>query len=274
MRRTIQSAWISCLLSAVLAVAAAAAPTVVATHAVFAEFAQTIGGDRIEVRAIIPSGFCPGHYDLRPSDFAAVVGADIILYSGFEAWIETLAKAAGDGVAVVALPGEWNTPLRAADHIERIRQALAGSFPELAEEIDENARSYTAELRALGDELQARAAAAGVASASAISIAWQAEFVAWLGISVAGTYGVPESLSVKDLVRLADAGRAVSVDVVVDNLQSGVQFGAKLAREIGAVHVVLSNFPGAMPGTPSVMDLLRANAEALLSAIEPLEAGE
>jgi len=73
-------------------------------------------------------------------------------------------------------------------------------------------------------------------------------------------------------VRLAEAGQAASIDLVVDNRQSGVQFGAKLAREVGAVHVVLSNFPGAMPGTASVIELLRANAGAFLAAIEPMEA--
>ena len=75
----------------------------------------------------------------------------------------------------------------------------------------------------------------------------------------------------RDLVDLAAAGRDAGAQLVIDNLQSGVDFGAKLAREIGAVHVVLSNFPGAMPRTTTVVDLLTRNAEALFSAIEPLE---
>ena len=70
--------------------AAVGAETVVSTHAVLGEFAQIIGEDAIEVVTIIPSGFCPAHYDLCPSDLAAVVDASVILYSGFEPWMETL----------------------------------------------------------------------------------------------------------------------------------------------------------------------------------------
>ena len=78
-------------------------------------------------------------------------------------------------------------------------------------------------------------------------------------------------MSLRDLVALAEAGEAADAQLVIDNLQSGVDFGAKLAREVGAVHVVLSNFPGAMPYMATVLDLLTRNAEALFSAIEPLE---
>ena len=80
----------------------------------------------------------------------------------------------------------------------------------------------------------------------------------------------PDLFSLQDLVRLAAAGREAGAQLVIDNLQSGVDFGAKLAREIGAVHVVLSNFPGAMPRTATLIDLLTRNAESLFSAIEPL----
>jgi hypothetical protein len=120
--------------------------------------------------------------------------------------------------------------------------------------------------------LRESAEAAGTDRVAVVSMAWQAEFVTWLGFQVPVTYGIPASLSLRDLVTLASAGQDAGAEVVVDNLQSGVNFGAKLAREIGGIHVVLSNFPGAMPFTATVIDLLRRNAQAMFSAIEPLEA--
>jgi len=200
-----------------------------------------------------------------------VMGASVILYSGFEPWIETLADAAGSAALVIQLPGEWNTPETAAAKVETIRDVLSERIPTEAEGFDANAAAYIDELRSLGGGLKERAEALGVSEIAVVSMAWQADFVAWLGFDVAVTYGLPEGLSLQDLVALAEAGRTAGARLVIDNLQSGVDFGAKLAREIGAVHVVLSNFPGAMPGTATFGDLLTRNAEALFSAIEPIE---
>ncbi len=250
---------------------AVGAETVVSTHAVLAEFTQAVAGEAVEVVAIIPSGFCPSHYDLSPSDLAAVLDASVILYSGFEPWIETLADAAGSAAAVIQLPGEWNTPETAVAKVEAIRDLLAERFPALAAGFAANADAYIGELRALGGALQERAESVGVSGVAVVCMEWQADFASWLGFDVAVTYGIPEGLSLRDLVVLAEAGRAADAQLVIDNLQSGVDFGAKLAREVGAVHVVLSNFPGAMPYTATFLDLLTRNAEALFSAIEPLE---
>ncbi len=256
------------LLSAALAVGA---ETVVSTHAVLGEFAQVIGGDVVEVVTIIPSGFCPAHYDLCPSDLRAVIDASVILYSGFEPWMETLTDAVGSDASVVQLPGEWNTPEAAIGKVEAIRDVLAERFPDAEADFAANAADYIEELRTLGNALQEQAEAAGVSGVAVVCMAWQADFVSWLGFDVAVTYGMPEGLSLQDLVTLAASGRDAGAQLVIDNLQSGVDFGAKLAREIGAVHVVLSNFPGAMPYTATVLDLLARNAEALFSAIEPIE---
>ena len=249
----------------------AAAETVVSTHAVLGEFAQAIGGNAVEVVTIIPSGFCPAHYDLCPSDLAAVIDASVILYSGFEPWMDTLTDAVGSDATVVQLPGEWNTPETAIAKVETIRDVLADRFPSLAGEFAVNAEAYIEELRELGATLIERAEALEISEIPVVCMAWQADFVSWLGFDVAVTYGMPEGLSLQDLVVLAASGRDAGAQLVIDNLQSGIDFGAKLAREIGAVHVVLSNFPGAMPYTATFVDLLTRNAEALFSAVEPIE---
>ncbi len=251
--------------------AAVAAETIVSTHAVYGEFAEIIGGDAIEVVTIIPSGFCPSHYDLAPSDLAAVLDASLIVYSGFEVWIETLARAAAGDAAVVQLPGSWSTPDAAIGKVEAIRDLLIEHVPAAAEQFTANATAYIEELRALGEELKQRGDAAGVGDVAVVCMAWQVDLVSWLGFQIPVTYGIPADLSLRDLVSLAAAGRDANAELVIDNLQSGVDFGAKLAREVGAVHVVLSNFPGAMPNTGTVADLFRRNVEALFSAIEPFE---
>jgi len=247
-----------------------AKPSVVATHAVLGEFAQIVGGESIEVTTIIPSGFCPAFYDLCPSDVAAVSRATMVLYSGIEPWMDSLLDAVGGTASIVQLAGEWNTPDAATEKVDAIAASLSGLLPGDAEIFAANAAAYKTDLASLGISLKVKAATLDVAAVPVISMAWQEMFVAWLGFDVVATYGMPVNLSWKDVGNFAQAGIDNDVILVIDNLQSGVHFGAKLAREVGAIHVVLSNFPGAMPRTATVLDLFAQNAEALFSAVAPL----
>jgi len=248
---------------------AAAGETVVSTHAVLGEFAEAVGGEALDTVNLIPSGFCPAHYDLSPSDLAAVLNASVVLYSGLEPWMDTLLDAIGSDAVVLQLPGSWSTPDAAVEKVETIRDALIERFPDNADTFTANTAAYVEALRSLAQTLNARAASADVSSIPVVCMAWQADFVSWLGFDIVATYGAPEALSLQDLAQLADEGRTAGARLVVDNLQSGVGFGAKLAHEIGAIHVVLSNFPGPMPRTPTVLDLFAQNAEALFSAVGP-----
>lgn len=261
---------VSLLVIAGLGMTVLAKPSVVATHAVLGEFAQIVGGELIEVTTIIPSGFCPAFYDLCPSDVAAVSRATMVLYSGIEPWMDSLLDAVGGTASVVLLEGEWNTPDAAAEKVEAIVAALSELLPGDAGIFAANAAAYKEELTLLAAGLRQRADELDAGGVPVISMAWQEMFVAWLGFDVVATYGIPGNLSLRDLVDLAAVGVSDEVAMVIDNLQSGVNFGAKLAREVGAIHVVLSNFPGAMPRTATVLDLFAQNAEALFSAVEPL----
>ncbi len=248
-----------------------AKPTIVSTHAVFGEFAQIVGGDSIDVVTIIPSGFCPAHYDLRPSDVAAVSKAALMIYSGFEPWMDSLLESVGGNVTTLQLNGSWSRPDDAAEKVDGITEALCELLPENTDMLEANAAAYKDRLTTLAASLKARAKNLNVTTIPVISMQWQAAFVSWLGFDIATTYGMPENLSMKDLVELTQAGAENEVVLVIDNLQSGLNFGAKLAVELGVVHVVLSNFPGAMPATATVLDLFEHNANALFSAIKPLE---
>lgn len=249
-----------------------ATTTVVATHAVLGEFARAVGGNLIDVVTIIPSGFCPSNYDLRPSDIATVTHASLVIYSGFEPWMKSLLSGVGnESVKTLQLKGDWNTPDNATAKISAIESALSELLPGEAETLAANAATYDDALEGVSASLKSEANALKVADVPVICMQWQEAFVSWLGFDVVATYGIPANLSMKDLVAIAKTGKEDKVLVVIDNLQSGVDFGAKLAREVGAVHVVLSNFPGAMPGTATVLDLFKRNAESLFSAIEPIE---
>jgi len=242
-------------------------PLVIATTAILADFAEAVGGDLIEVYAITPSGICPAHYDLKPSDIRAVARASLVLYHGIEPWLEDLIASSGNvDVKRVQVKGPWNIPPRAVELVGEIAEALAEVDPADAEQFRANAQGYQGEITTLADRLQAEAAELAVGEAKAIVMKWQEGFVGWLGFTIVATYPPPEMLSLKEVSELISVGREEGVALVVDSLQSGIDFGARLAFEIGAVHVVLTNFPGALPHTATYLEMLRYNADRLFEA--------
>jgi len=95
---------------------------------------------------------------------------------------------------------------------------------------------------------------------------WQVPFVAWLGFNITATFPPPEQMRPADIEILVAEGKEAGVAIVIDNLQSGTEVGTELAREIGAEHVVLTNFPGALPGTKTLADMFKYNAGQLFNA--------
>ncbi|MGY4707328.1 metal ABC transporter substrate-binding protein [Candidatus Bipolaricaulota sp. J31] len=249
-----------------------AAPVdVVATSAVLGDLAARIGGDAVAVTIIIPPGFCPAHYDLKPSDLLAVARADLVIYHGFEPWIETLLARVNPDATVLPLKGPWNTPDPLIAKAKAIADTLAKLLPEEAEGFAARYGEFAAAVHAFAEETLARSRELGLADVKAIVMQWQAGFAKWIGLHVVATYPPEERLSLKDLSELVTAGKEAGVTLVIDNLQSGVSFGAKLAHALGAIHVVLTNFPGALPGTADLLAMLATNAEAIFSAVEALQ---
>lgn len=248
-------------------------PLVVATNAQAGDFAAQIGGDRIEVYTIIPAGVCPAHYDVRPSDVSAVGRAALILYDGREPWLDQLITKSGNEEVRKVVVGIAYSPPQAMDRGEVISQILSEIAPGSAEYFNQNGQAYQASLEETAAELMEEAHRLQVNETNVLSMRWQAEFVGWLGFNVVETYGPEELLSMRDLAELAAVGSEQNVALVIDNLQSGINFGAKLAYEIGAVHVVLTNFPGATPSTATYREMIRYNADQLFAALRTYRGG-
>jgi zinc transport system substrate-binding protein len=95
----------------------------------------------------------------------------------------------------------------------------------------------------------------------------QAEALRWFGLKVIGTYGRPEDFNPSSMHKLVGLGRNGKARLVIDNLQSGPDAGKELAHELGAVHVVLSNFPGGFNGAPTWAKTVHVNLERIIDAL-------
>jgi zinc transport system substrate-binding protein len=69
------------------------------------DFARNIGGDKINVKMLLPPGTDAHHYELRPEDIAKVTKADIFLFTNFELeqWAYKIIKAADKNTNMLAI---------------------------------------------------------------------------------------------------------------------------------------------------------------------------
>jgi zinc/manganese transport system substrate-binding protein len=136
-------------------------PLVVATTPQLADFARQAGGDRVEVRTLLPANVDPHDFEPRPSDARAIAEADYVLRSGGEvdAWLDDLFESAGGDEDRLLDVGEeigaggddphwWQDPRMAAKAVDAVAAALAG-------EATEPGRAYAGRIRALDRRIAA-----------------------------------------------------------------------------------------------------------------------
>ncbi|UCE80780.1 MAG: zinc ABC transporter substrate-binding protein [Methanobacteriota archaeon] len=245
---------------------------VICTNSVLADFATNVIGDQfsdtLKVEFIMPAGACPSHFDASPSDAVMIASADVVISLGWEPWLFDLLESSGnDDVHKISCLGlvEWNLPTGAESHLVRIAEGMSEFLPEWESAFEANAFNYTAEIVNSFEAARLRVLSEGLNGTKVISIDWHAKFLEWLGFEVVETYGAPESLSTADVLEIHDACNDPEVAMVVDNLQSTVDFGSQLAADYGKSHVILSNFPGGIPGRYTYLDNIEYNFDEVVN---------
>ena len=251
---------------------------VVCTNSALADFAVNVFGeglsDSVSVEYIMPAGVCPSHFDTSPSDVVTIASADVVISLGWEPWLADLLDSSGNddvySVACMGL-GEWNIPSGAAAHLDVIAEGLSGYIPEWTAIFEGNAENYSAEIAASYESARLQVQELGLNGTKVVTIEWYSVFLTGLGFEVVASYGAPETLSTGDIMEISEKCDDPGVAMVVDNLQSTIDFGANLAAEFGKEHVVLSNFPGAIPGKYTYLDNQDYNVEELVNAATSYE---
>ena len=243
-------------------------PIVVCTTTILGSFAKQVGGDKVSVHSIVPPGVCPAHYDVAPSDVYAVSKASLVIYSGFEPWLDDLIEASGVNVTRVKVGGPWHPYTAALEYVRKIRDALKDALPEYSSYFEENAQTACEEINATAQEIKGEAEELSVSQVKVICMQWQKAFVSWLGFNIIATYKSPEKLTTSEILNLTSIAEKEEVALVIDNLPSGTKFGAKLAADVGAQHVILTNFPGAVPDTEKYAEMIEYNARQLFEAVK------
>jgi ABC-type Zn uptake system ZnuABC Zn-binding protein ZnuA len=136
-------------------------PLVVSTASIFADMAEVIAGNVVEVRSIVPLGGDPHTFEATPEAAALVTSADLILRNGltFEGWLNELIQNSGTPAQVVLItkgitplgsmsyegsedPHAWMNAANGLIYAQNIYRALSLTFPEYADQFDFNYRIY------------------------------------------------------------------------------------------------------------------------------------
>ncbi|MCX8125659.1 MAG: metal ABC transporter substrate-binding protein [Dehalococcoidia bacterium] len=235
---------------------------------------REVGGDRVSVTNFVPAGTCPGQADVKPGDIEAIRRASVLIihdYQEAQRDVKALLEAAGNPnliIRVIAAKGGLMTPAYQTEATDKVATALAELDPANADFYRQRAASRKVAVSAKAEEVKQRLGKAAVQGTKVISMLHQADFMRWAGFDVIATYGPPETFTPSLLADLVSKGKAAKVVLVVDNLQSGPDAGKGVAREIGAAHVTLSNFPGALPNTDTWEKAVDENVRLVLAALK------
>ena len=244
---------------------------VICTNSVLADFVSNLLTENATIEYIMPAGVCPAYYDTTPSDVNKIVTADIIISFGSnikEPWLEDLLAYNQDGDLIECKDmGEWNYPSGAKNYIEFLKTELAVSRPELNDTIFANAQDYINKIDNKFLELQKEIENYSYNNKKVVCMIWQKDFIEFLGLNITHSYGPPQGLSLQDELDVINAASSNEVCAVIDNLQSGTDFGARVASESGASHVIFTNFPDAIPGTETYLDMITYNTDQLIKGI-------
>jgi zinc/manganese transport system substrate-binding protein len=170
------------LVTALLASAPAGAQErlkVVASFSILADLVKNVGGERVDVAALIGAGSDAHVYAPAPADARRAAEARLIVVNGlgFEGWLARLMQASGSKATIVTVtkgikarrvvgrhgdkhdhghddPHAWQNVENVKIYVANIRDALAAADPAGADTYHANAAAYGAKLDALEKEVR------------------------------------------------------------------------------------------------------------------------
>ena len=251
---------------------------IMAGSSLIANIIQDVASGKVETRALIPPGVCPGHYDVKPSDIQALANSKALFIHDYQQYFQNINGAieAAENpdliITVLNVTGNWMVPAVQAEAVDRIAQALGEIDPENAAYYQQRAMERAQAILTKGEQVQQRLVDAGVESVKVLCAEMQAGFVSWAGFDIVATFGRPEDLTPAQVADLIDQAQEAGAALIIDNLQSGsTTVGASLEQDIAAIPVTISNFPGGLANTETWEKAIDKNVDLLLGALDEWE---
>lgn len=270
---------------------------VVASFSILADIARQVGGDRVEVVALVGPDGDAHMFQPSAQDAKKVAAAKLVLINGigFEGWIERLMRSAGAKAAVVTAsrgvtslarttdgrghdhgavdPHAWQDVANAKIYVGNIRDALTAADPDGKAVYQANAARYIDALDALDAEIRAALARIPAEQRKIISThdafayfgkAYGVDFIAPQGVST------ETEASARDVARIIRQMRALDIKAVFLENVSDPRLMDRIAAETGA-RVGGRLYSDALSGpygpAGTYIDMMRSNIRELSAAL-------
>ncbi|HOC67855.1 MAG: high-affinity zinc transporter periplasmic component [Candidatus Hydrogenedentes bacterium ADurb.Bin101] len=246
---------------------------IIAGTTLITDIVKDISDLKVEAYTLLPSTSCPSQFDMKPHDITQLQQAELVLLHGWQLNLANIrrtleaAQVPENKRRIIDVTGNWMVPEVQKEAVEKTRDILAEYAPQSASLFRERAAVRVASIEAAGAAAREALPPETAAGITVFCHEMQAPFLKWAGYAVVGTFNRPEDWSVADAEAMVKKGQEHPVGLVVDNLQSGgLAMSMTLAGDIGAAYVVLSNFPGGFPDTPTWQAAFEENIRRLRKA--------
>lgn len=251
---------------------------VTTTLGLFGDLVRQVGGDRVEVPALVPDGSDPHTYEPPPSGIAKLSQAKLVVMNGLNlehAMEDIISANASSSATVLELaaglptiqgnPHLWLDVQNGMTYVERIRDALASVDPAGADVYRANADRYLAELQTLDQEVTAAVESIPPEQRKLVTFHDAYPYLAQgYGLEIVGfvVESAGQEPSAQQVAGLAQAIRDQHVPAVFKEPQFGARI-LELAADDAGVEVC-SLYSDAFTGeVKSYVDLMRFNANEL-----------
>jgi zinc transport system substrate-binding protein len=216
---------------------------------------ERIGGERVAVQNLVPTGVESHDWEPSPRDLRGVYDADVFVHSGtgFEGWVDRLLRDLDpDQPRVISTapgmmeddPHLWLDPTRYALHAERVRDGLVQADPVGASIYDANLSTLQDELSALEAEMELGLAVCD-RNTVVVSHAAYGHLTRRFGLN-----------------QIAIAGVSPEVEPSTARVRAVIE----QALNVGATHVLYEPLV-----TPRIAQTIAAEAELALLPLDPVE---
>jgi zinc/manganese transport system substrate-binding protein len=292
--------YVFCFIAALIAVAspgrsiAAEKLKAVASFSILADLVKQVGGDRVDVTAIVGPDGDAHVFQPSPLDAKAVADANIVVINGLglEGWMARLIQSSGTKAPVVvaskgvrplqgegeekgkADPHAWQSIANAKIYVANIRDGLIAADPVDKADFEKNAKDYLVKLDQLETEVKAAIASIPPKNRKIITThdafgyfarAYGMTFIAPQGVS---TETEPSAKDVAKIIRQVKAQHVPAV--FLENI-SDDRLMQQIARETGAktgdkLYSDALSKPGA--GAATYVDMMHNNIAAFTKALK------
>jgi zinc/manganese transport system substrate-binding protein len=296
MTRRILLAAFAALIAAPVAGDAEPRKLAVASTSIIADLVRNVGGQRIDVKALVGANGDAHVYSPTPGDAREIAAAAIVFVNGLglEGWLPRLVGASGSKAPVIAVskgitprrmqdeehlgrsvtdPHAWQSIADAKIYVANIRDRLAAVDPAGKAAYDANAQAYLAKLDDLDKEV--RSAIASIPAHRRKIITTHDAF-GYFGAAYGMSFIAPEGVSTdsepsaKDVARIIRQIKQQNIPAVFLENVSDPRLIEQIARETGAaIGGKLYSDALSEPSGPGAtyIDMMRHNVRELTKAL-------